>query len=83
MSGNITALIEKIITSTPNTLRTLLIMLLLIITVIGGAWLLRADLNVGPVSITGRQPPTTPQQPCPASASLPAVIEEEPGACGR
>jgi hypothetical protein len=83
MSGNITALIEKIITSTPNTLRTLLIVLLLIITVVGGLWLLRADVSVGPVSITGRQPAATPRQPCLAGASLPAVVEEAPGACGR
>lgn len=81
MSSNITTLIEKIITSTSNTLRTLLIVVLLIAAVVGGLWLLRANLSVGPVSITGREPAAAPRQPCPATSA--GAVEEAPGACGR
>ncbi|NBH07228.1 hypothetical protein [Amycolatopsis sp. SID8362] len=64
MSGNVVGLIEKIITSTPNTLRTVLVILLVIGAVVGGLWLLRADFTAGPISITGRETCTpTPGAP--------------------
>jgi hypothetical protein len=81
--NGIVALIEKIVSSTPNTLRTLLIALLLIAAVVGGLWLLRANLSVGPVSITGREPAAAPRQPCPATSPSAAVVEEASSACGR
>ncbi len=55
MSSNVVGLIEKIITSTPNTLRTVLVILLLIGAMVGGLWLLKANLTAGPISITGRE----------------------------
>ncbi|HEY3481138.1 MAG TPA: hypothetical protein VGL02_19780 [Streptomyces sp.] len=64
MSANsVIGLIEKIITSTPNTLRTVLVILLLIGAVVGGLWLLRANLTAGPITITGREAVASPV-PC-------------------
>jgi hypothetical protein len=64
VSSNVIGLIEKIVTSTPNTLRAILLIVLLIGAVVGGLWLLKADLTAGPLSITGRE----------ASAASPAPI---------
>ncbi|WP_410632563.1 hypothetical protein [Amycolatopsis sp. cmx-4-83] len=71
MSGNVVRLIEKIVTSTPNTLRTVLVILLVIGAVVGGLWLLRADFTAGPISITGRE------------TTAPCANPGGPVACGR
>lgn len=77
MNG-IIGLIEKIITSTPNTLRTILLTVLLIGAVVGGLWLLQANLTVGPVSVTGRETAAN-STPCDAATAG----ERTSIACGR
>ena len=54
-SNNVIGLIEKIVTSTPNTLRTILMILLVIGALVGGLWLLKANMTAGPISITSRE----------------------------
>jgi hypothetical protein len=77
-SNGVVWLIEKIITSTPNTLRTIMVILLLIGAVVGGLWLLNANLTAGPITITGREPAASPV-PCGPDAAA----EETSGACRR
>ncbi|MFF1608221.1 hypothetical protein ACFVYA_10610 [Amycolatopsis sp. NPDC058278] len=77
MTG-IIGLIEKIITSTPNTLRTILITVLVIAAVVGGLWVLRANLTVGPVSVTGREV-TSNSTSCASDGSAMGT----PVTCGR
>lgn len=80
MSGtSMIGLIEKIITSTPNMLRTVAAIVLLLGAVIGGLWLLDANLTAGPVRIVGREPVE-------AKPALCAPIDPARGvsrACGR
>jgi uncharacterized protein GlcG (DUF336 family) len=53
--GHLIGLLEKIVTSTPNCVRAVVSIVLLIAVVVGGLWLLNADLKVGPVGVTGRE----------------------------
>ena len=82
-SKNVFGLLEKIVTSTPNTVRALVIALLLIAAAAGSLWLLKADLTVGPVSVTGRETSevTTPGGSCSAVPVL--VSTAEAGCAGR
>lgn len=77
-SNGVVGLIEKIITSTPNTLRTILVILLLIGAVVGGLWLLKANLTAGPITITGRETAASPVSCGPDSSA-----EGTSGACRR
>jgi hypothetical protein len=53
--SSIVELLERIVTSTPNTVRAVA-GIVVVITVIGGMlWLLNADLTAGPVTITGHE----------------------------
>jgi hypothetical protein len=70
--STVAGLVEKIVTSTPNTCRTLLVVLLVCGGVFGGLWLLRANLTAGPISITGRDAPSATTV-CPAPSSESAV----------
>ncbi len=63
-SRTVIGLIEKIITSTPNTVRAVAVILLMIGAMVGGLWLLKANLTAGPISVVGRD--TAPPQACPA-----------------
>ncbi|WP_326957604.1 hypothetical protein [Amycolatopsis sp. NBC_01286] len=62
--GNVIGLIEKIVTSTPNTLRTVLAIVFVIVTVAFCLWVLKANLTAGPISVTGREPVDTGTAPC-------------------
>lgn len=53
-SKTVIGLIEKIITSTPNTARAVLAILLVIAALVTGLWLLKANLTAGPISVVGR-----------------------------
>ncbi|MFE5565937.1 hypothetical protein ACFQ68_13205 [Amycolatopsis japonica] len=72
-SKTVIGLIEKIITSTPNTVRAVLAILLMIAAVVSGLWLLKANLTAGPISVTGRETPAISQDCRPASQTTSGV----------
>jgi hypothetical protein len=77
--GTVIGLIEKIITSTPNTLRTVLAIVLVIGAVVFGLWVLKANLTAGPISVTSRDATEASAAPCMPAADTRRVL----GACGR
>jgi hypothetical protein len=56
--GHLIGLIEKIVTSTPNCVRAVVSIMLLIAIVVAGLWLLNANVKFGPFGVTGRESPT-------------------------
>lgn len=56
-SKSVVELLEKIVTSTPNTCRTVFAIVLVIGVVIVGLWVLNANLTAGPISVIGRNTP--------------------------
>lgn len=55
--GNLIGLIEKIITSTPNCVRAVVSIVLLVGVAVVGLWWLNADVRIGPFDLTGREAP--------------------------
>ncbi|MEV7046658.1 hypothetical protein [Amycolatopsis sp. NPDC051061] len=53
--SNIVELLDRIITSTPNTVRAVVGIVVVITIISGMLWLLNADLTAGPVTITGHE----------------------------
>lgn len=78
-SKSVIELVEKIVTSTPNTCRTVLAIVLVLGVVIGGLWLLNANLTAGPISVTGRESHSAP----PSCADGAAPQESEGSCAGR
>jgi hypothetical protein len=53
--SNIVELLDRIVTSTPNTVRAVTGIVVVITVISGMLWLLNADLTAGPVTITGHE----------------------------
>jgi hypothetical protein len=49
---NVITLLDRVITSTPNTVRVLVIIVVIVTVMVGGLWVLHANLTAGSVSIT-------------------------------
>lgn len=79
MAGNLVGLLEKIVTSTPNTMRTVVMILLVIGAIVGGLWLLKANLTAGPISVVGREDSAAIPALCGPGSSTEGVSH----ACGR
>jgi hypothetical protein len=62
--GHMVGLIEKIVTSTPNCVRAVVSIMLLIAVMVAGLWLLNANLNLGPFGVTGRETPPAGAASC-------------------
>ncbi|WP_337824678.1 hypothetical protein [Amycolatopsis sp. A1MSW2902] len=54
-STNGLQLLERIVTSTPNTVRAVAAIVVVIAVLGSTLWLLNADLTAGPVKVTGRE----------------------------